>query len=496
MKKLITLFFFIATAANVLGQFKISGRVTNGSPADTLYINVPFVFGYYHDNDVAIPVSKDGKFSTTLNIRQQKFGNIRLGKRTVCLLLTPGKSVHVEYNASKNSVAFTGSAATENWLMDQLDLNGIPFFTEDESLAKLNYEDIQQKVIAPWASQRDAALELISASSLPAHDKLLITQEVKANYIIQLNTYSRAIMDRSHRSRIDSVILYIYKDEALKPAVMPAGPIYYNFVNSYISYQETKVFSAFTPQQVKDPSTFVKEYGLTIDSGNRLAKLKGKSYINWLLVKNTFPGPLAEPWLAQSIAIRCSEKDLSYSKPLLEEMKQTFPNSPYLPHLTASINRLEAALVSNRANKEIRIAEGYDKMKSIYEVINQFKGKVVYLDVWGTWCGPCKEELRYTTPLKHRFAGKDVAFLYLDMDEDVRDADWKEFIKVNGITGLHLRKSRAAIDSFWDELVPKDKGERYYPMYFVFDKNGKLVEANAKRPSQKAELYAQIEKYL
>jgi thiol-disulfide isomerase/thioredoxin len=70
------------------------------------------------------------------------------------------------------------------------------------------------------------------------------------------------------------------------------------------------------------------------------------------------------------------------------------------------------------------------------------------LDIWGTWCGPCKEELRFNPQLKQYFKGKDVAFVYLDMDDDAKDGQWRDFIKVNGMTGLHLRKSKPIFSNF------------------------------------------------
>jgi hypothetical protein len=81
------------------------------------------------------------------------------------------------------------------------------------------------------------------------------------------------------------------------------------------------------------------------------------------------------------------------------------------------------------------------------------------------------------------------------MDDDTKDSQWRDFIRINGMTGIHLRKSGKAIQAFWDELMPGG-GTRYYPTYFIFDRDGKLVQADAKRPSERAELYKQIEQYL
>jgi thiol-disulfide isomerase/thioredoxin len=498
MKKLLTLLLVIGTAINTFAQFKLSGHIAGATKPDTFYINIPFVYGYYHDNDVAIPVDAKGNFNTTLNLPLQKFGNIRFDSKAVYLLLTPGKSLVMNYNPADSSVRFKSTAAPENRILDQLDLNGIPFFAKDNkdnAYAKLGPADLQTKVVIPWAAIRDKNIALVQLSTLSPADKKLITQEIKANYMMQLNYFARGIM-QAERAQIFNFIETFYKDVPLAPEVLPAGQMYYQFADSYIGYYEILAFKELTPGQAKDPKTMLKYYNITLDSGNTVAKQKGKSFVNWILVRNTFPKDIAETWLAQNIFTRCSTKDLAYAKPLMAEMKALYPQSKYIPYLSGKINNLEALLAKNLANKEIIIADGYQKMTSIYEVISKLKGKVVYLDVWGTWCGPCKEELRYNPQLKQQFKDKDVAFVYLDMDEDIQDSQWREFIKVNGMTGLHLRKSRADMEQFWNELRPKKEDERYYPMYFIFDKNGKLVQPNAKRPSDKARLYKQIQQYL
>ncbi|WP_428330574.1 TlpA family protein disulfide reductase [Mucilaginibacter sp.] len=498
MKKLFTLLLLIGTAINASAQFKFSGHIAGIAKADTFYINIPYVYGFYHDNDVAIPVDAKGNFKINLNLPQQKFGNIRFNNKAVYLLLTPGKSLVMNYDPADSSASFNGTAAAENRLIDKFDLNGIPFFAEEyksNPYAKLGPADLQEQVVKPWMATRDKNIALVQSSMVSPANKKLIIQEIEANYILQLNYFARGIM-KTGREQIFDFVETIYKGVPLAPQVLPAGPMYYQFADSYIGYYEILAFKGLTSAQKTDPKTMLKYYNITLDSGNTVSKLKGKSFINWILVRNTYPKNIAETWLAQNIFYRCSSKDLAYAKPLMDEMKSIYPQSKYIPYLQTKINTLELLLAKNLANKEIIVVDGYDKMNSIYQAIGKLKGKVVYLDIWGTWCGPCKEELRYNPELKQKFKGKDVAFVYLDMDDDMKDGQWRDFIKVNGMTGLHIRKSSKDIEQFWDELLPKGAGTRYYPTYFIFDKNGKLVQANAKRPSDKADLYQQIQQYL
>jgi hypothetical protein len=238
MKKLILFLLMVGLTSQSFAQFKLSGNMANITKADTFYINIPYIYGYYHDNDIAIPMDAKGNFNIVLNISEQKFGNIRFANKEITLLLKPGKSLVMNYVPADSSITFNGTAAPENHLLNKLDLNSIPFFAKDNSFAKLTMPQLQQKVIAVREATRNDEIALVQASALSTRDKKLIIQEVKANYILQLNYFARGIMDRQVRARIDSFVLAIYNNVPLAPDVLPAGPMYYNFSDSYIGYQE------------------------------------------------------------------------------------------------------------------------------------------------------------------------------------------------------------------------------------------------------------------
>ncbi|QHS55638.1 TlpA family protein disulfide reductase [Mucilaginibacter sp. 14171R-50] len=481
-------------SSHTFAQFKLTGKVI-GTPPDSVHLNMPFVYGYYTENTIPAGVNANGYFNKTLNISGQRFATININGKEHTLLLTPGKSLDVTINMADTTITgFKGVAAKENKLLYSLGLEKMPFFFKDTLYARLSLPELKQQVLQKWFAIRDEKLNRIEQSDLPAADKKLIIQEVRSGAIVALNDFARGVL-KAGRKQVFDLVLEIYKDSPLAPEVLPAGPKYYAFANSYISYLETLAFKGLPDDAAKNPQTFVKYYNVTIDSGTRIAKQKGKSFLQWMLVRNEFDKTVAEHWLAQAIETKLLNKDLPQTRPLLAELQQYYPRSSYLPAFKLKADKLEKILAANAANKEIVIADGFEKMTSVYEAIKNLKGKIVYLDIWGTWCGPCKEELKYNAALKSHFKGKDVAFVYLDMDDDAKDAQWREFIKVNGLTGLHLRKSNKDIQSFWNELKPGQKTQ-YYPTYFIFDKNGALVKTDAKRPSDLDELYKQIEGFL
>ncbi len=117
----------------------------------------------------------------------------------------------------------------------------------------------------------------------------------------------------------------------------------------------------------------------------------------------------------------------------------------------------------------------YNK-ESFNSILEQYKGKVVYLDFWASWCGPCKKEMPYSQNLQETFEGQDVVFLYLSVDRNAQS--WLSMIEKLQITGEHYR----ANSNVHQELNAQFN-VRSIPRYVLIDKKGKVVSANATRPS-------------
>lgn len=119
---------------------------------------------------------------------------------------------------------------------------------------------------------------------------------------------------------------------------------------------------------------------------------------------------------------------------------------------------------------------------------NDLKGKVVVVDVWATWCGPCKAELPYLQKLEEEMRGQNVTFVGYSVDETKDKEKWAAFVKEKDMKGVQL------FGAGWSD-VTKFYDIKGIPRFMVFDQQGRIVSIDAPRPST-PELKAMIEKTL
>lgn len=118
------------------------------------------------------------------------------------------------------------------------------------------------------------------------------------------------------------------------------------------------------------------------------------------------------------------------------------------------------------------ITEGEQILRKIIE---PWKGKIILIDVWGTWCGPCKEALKHSQELYERMKPYDMFFLY--MANNSSETSWKNVINEYNVTGENVGHVNLPADQ--QSAVEDFLKVNSYPSYFLIDREGHLLEVNA-----------------
>jgi thiol-disulfide isomerase/thioredoxin len=111
--------------------------------------------------------------------------------------------------------------------------------------------------------------------------------------------------------------------------------------------------------------------------------------------------------------------------------------------------------------------------------LSDFRGKLVYIDVWATWCAPCKQELPHLKKLEAEFRGNpNIVFLSVAVDPPKDEDKWRRYIKENSMKGVQLFAGSGAKRGLMDPY--KIAG---IPHFILVGKDGRLIAADAPRPS-------------
>ena len=120
--------------------------------------------------------------------------------------------------------------------------------------------------------------------------------------------------------------------------------------------------------------------------------------------------------------------------------------------------------------------------------LTDFKGKMVYVDVWATWCGPCIKEIPNIEKLMDDYKGKNIVFMSVSIDAEKDKTKWKNFVKDKNLKGVQIYAGK-------DSDLTKLYQVNAIPRFLLFDKKGNIVSTNAPRPSE-YELRLMIDKGL
>ncbi len=104
-------------------------------------------------------------------------------------------------------------------------------------------------------------------------------------------------------------------------------------------------------------------------------------------------------------------------------------------------------------------------------------GKVIYVDVWATWCGPCLNEGPYFRALAEKYKD-DPRIRFVSLSIDDTDAPWLKFLDEENPFWPQYRLDGVSQDDFCNKV-----GIQTIPRFFLIDAEGKFIDADCARPS-------------
>jgi len=398
-------------------------------------------------------LNEDNEFTFDISLSEPQFVAISYGPNSwVNLYVEPGNQIELEAD-SKNfdrTVYFKGSEGANNRVF-QTYMQQFPkeskFKRKQYKKGTLYYEvptDIFSKIFllnpsafASYAqSIKQHKLNTISAYVLSFPDiSPMFVKQLRANAEYEWAHYMLSYGYASNKRNLDPNFFDFANEIALSDDDLVNNPAYRQFIKGWIDY---RFFSGETP----DYNHFAGQYFLAKE------ELHGKT----------------RAFFQSDILIRGLKKtDMSLMLDAYDDFVKSTEHQEYTTSLRGVFNQKNRAAVGSPA-PSFTMADINGNPVSL----NDFIGKVVYVDFWATWCRPCLSKISMTKTVQSRVPSSEVVFIHISLEKTAKK--WRDSVRFQNLGGVHLF-AEGGIDS----EIAKAFDVSMMPAYFIIDRYGNFA---------------------
>jgi thiol-disulfide isomerase/thioredoxin len=450
-------------------KIRIKGVITNRL-SDTITASYDSRSVEYHENTYAARIAPDGSFTLNFPIPGQ-FTEVRLehGQQATELFVDTTADLTLKLDAADfdSSLTYSGSGSElANFMAQRVIAKG---------MLSDRYAAVRAEVVKPkdsflayfdrlWPSEMQAVKRYADFPN---------NAVIPYQYYFVFNRYN-ALLDYPRMHEVMTKHSYDVPPEGYD-IVDYVGQDFnddYMALSTYRQYIGSFYIQKITAERARKPENKGKE--IAADTVMLDAIIMDYAMM---------PPKSAEYAAAYKINMMIPDQPIATSEALLKEYKKHFPKSTNNALMSKTL-----AEVKKKSKGQPELDFAFTTIDGKPMKLSALKGKVVMIDFWASWCGPCRMEMPHSKVLEEKLRDKPVVFLYVSIDED--EAAWKKGIEQMSIKGMHTRANG------WSSKIPKLYNIRGVPSYYLIDKNGKFAVDNVPRPSDGTKLEEAIQALL
>jgi thiol-disulfide isomerase/thioredoxin len=480
---ILVILMVFAAGCKKSNEIIISGKITGNIPGE-IFCSVPVDGVDFPGFKESIKPDSSGSFqvriSSTVSSFITFFGSDLSAKK---IIVRPGDKITIAVNTTKGSESFIVSGSNEAGQNLYLTLPD-PMSIQMVANTMLDYSPDSLKTIiaALKTGEMSKFKELLDKNEISGDFYNLVSADRNCYYALLTTTIAYIKLCDWGIQNINSFPPDMkkmwgdaYTDLPVGSGNLSKSPWWFEYIDTYLKFKDF-MSGSFNLQE------YIDCYKNGIIHTHRLK-----------IADSYLAGQELECYKAEYIYAQALQ--MEYEKEFITifgQFKTDFPNSrftSYLEPLISPIIEYYRKIEQPLSNK-ISFVRDYKNINTLDECLADFKGKKVYIDVWATWCGPCKQEFEHEAELSELLKSKGIEMLYISIDDDQSDQKWNEMIKFYNLEGNHIRANEKLSNELHNLFSPD--GTMSIPWFMLAGSNGKILIKHANRPSHMEELEKEL----